>query len=37
MRTHLAVGDYTPYQCPRFGLFSAPLSPILSVKRGVKS
>ncbi len=24
------------YQCPRFGLFSAPSSPILSVKRGGK-
>src|SRR5262252_6591038 len=36
IRTRLSVGDYTPYQYPCFGLFSAPSSPILSVKRGGK-
>ena len=37
IRTRLSVGDYIPYQYPRFDLFSAPSSPIFSVKRAGKS
>ena len=34
IRTRLSVGDYLPYHYPRFGLFSAPSSPILRASRG---